>query len=83
MALQGQSAGVVTTPGMPPVIDPNNLYSEAASEKFSPVVTGALARVYVPNVLSNEIDVIDPGTLAVVDYFKAGRNPQHVVPSGI
>ena len=72
---------MATTPGMPPVIDANNLYSEAASEKLNPAISGALARVYVPNVLSNDIDVIDPTTLAVIDHFKAGHNPQHVVPS--
>jgi YVTN family beta-propeller protein len=76
-----ERARVVAFPGMPPVIDPNNLYSEAASKRLSPAVTGALARVYVPNVLSNDVDVIDPSTLEVVDHFKAGHNPQHVVPS--
>src|SRR5262245_60794844 len=50
----GQSAGAVTTPVMPPVIDPNNLYSEATSEKLSPTATGALARVYVPNGIRQE-----------------------------
>jgi YVTN family beta-propeller protein len=64
---------------MPPVVDPNNLYGEADSGNLSPAVTGALARVYVPNVLSNDIDVIDPATLAVIDHFKVGRSPQHVV----
>jgi YVTN family beta-propeller protein len=77
----GPPAKVVTIPGMPPVLDPNNLYSEAASGNLSPVAASALARVYVPNVLSNDIDVIDPATFAVIDHFKAGRNPQHVVPS--
>jgi YVTN family beta-propeller protein len=76
-----QLAGVATIPGMPPVIDPKNLYGEAASGKLSPAVTDALARVYVPNVLSNEIYVINPTTLAVIDHFKVGRRPQHVVPS--
>jgi YVTN family beta-propeller protein len=66
---------------MPPVIDPNNLYSEAAAGNFSTAVSGALARIYVPNVLSNDIDVIDPATLSVIDHFKASRHPQHVVPS--
>jgi YVTN family beta-propeller protein len=66
---------------MPPVLNPNNLYSEASAGKLSAAVAGALERVYVPNVLSNDIDVIDPATLVVVDQFKAGHNPQHVVPS--
>jgi YVTN family beta-propeller protein len=74
-------ATVAVTPGMPPVIDAANLYSEAASGHMSAAVTGALARVYVPNVKSNDVYVIDPSTFKVVDRFKVGVNPQHVVPS--
>ncbi len=72
---------IVTVAGMPPVPDPKNLYSEAAAGRFSSVVAGDLARVYVPNLQSNEVFVIDPATLKVVDRFKVGINPQHVVPS--
>ncbi len=66
---------------MPPVVDPNNLYSETRSDKLSPVVAKHLPRVYVPNRSSNDVWVIDPATLKVVDKFKVGINPQHVVPS--
>jgi len=72
---------VTTVPGMPPVTDPANLYSEAAADRFSPATAGALSRVYVPNVRSNDVYVIDPATFKVVDRFKVGINPQHVVPS--
>ncbi|MBI3545456.1 MAG: YncE family protein [Gammaproteobacteria bacterium] len=72
---------VKTVPGMPPVTDPSNLYSEAAAGRLSPAVSGALARVYVPNLRSNDVYVIDPATFKVVDRFKVGINPQHVVPS--
>ncbi len=72
---------VKTVPGMPPVVDPRNLYSETAAGKFSPAVAGALARVYVPDVSSNDVYVIDPATLKVVDHYKVGINPQHIVPS--
>jgi YVTN family beta-propeller protein len=75
------AAEVVTIPGMPPIVDPDNLYSEVSAGHFSPAVNGALERVYVPNVLSNDVDVIDPHTFTVVDHFRVGRNPQHVVPS--
>jgi YVTN family beta-propeller protein len=68
-------------PGMPPVVDPNNLYSETRADKLSPAVASALPRVYVPNLQSNDVYVIDPATLKVVDRFPVGRNPQHVVPS--
>jgi YVTN family beta-propeller protein len=75
------SAAVETIPGMPPVVDPKNLYSETAPDKLSPNVAGALSRVYVPNLKSNDVYVIDPATLKVVDKFPVGVNPQHIVPS--
>jgi len=72
---------IQTVPGMPAVIDPQNLYSETRSDKVSPVVAKHLSRVYVPNRTSNDVWVIDPATYKVIDKFKVGRNPQHVVPS--
>ncbi len=74
-------AAIETVPGMPPVVDPANLYSETAADKLSPAVAKALPRVYVPNLQSNDVTVIDPATLKVVDRFPVGVNPQHVVPS--
>ena len=72
---------VETVPGMPPVPDPTNLYSETRSDKLSPAVAGALPRIYVPNRQGNDVTVIDPATMKVVDRFPVGINPQHVVPS--
>ena len=72
---------MVTVPGMPPVANPANLYSETTADKFQPPVAGALPRVYVPNRMSGDVTVIDPATFKVVDTFKVGINPQHVVPS--
>ena len=72
---------VATVSGMPPVVDPSNLYSEAGPGRLSPATAGALERVYVPNVRSNDVYVIDPSTFKVVDRFKVGINPQHVVPT--
>ena len=72
---------VETVPGMPPVPDPTNLYSETRSDKMSPAVAGALSRIYVPNRQGNDVTVIDPATMKVVDRFAVGINPQHVVPS--
>lgn len=66
---------------MPPVIDPRNIYSEAAAGKFSDVVRHFPARVYVPCSVANRVDVIDPATFRVIDSFKVGRQPQHVTPS--
>jgi YVTN family beta-propeller protein len=76
-----RAPAVSTVPGMPPVPDPGNLYSEAAAGRLSAAVAGDLSRVYVPNLRSNDVYVIDPATMKVVDRFKVGINPQHVVPS--
>jgi YVTN family beta-propeller protein len=75
------SRTVQTLPGMPAVVDPNNLYSETRSDKLSSIVTKHLPRVYVPNRSSNDVWVIDPATFKVVDKFRVGVHPQHVVPS--
>ena len=72
---------IQTVPGMPPVIEPNNLYSETLPDKLSPVVAKHISRVYVPNRASNDVWVIDPATFKVVDKFAVGVHPQHVVPS--
>ncbi len=66
---------------MAPVVNPTNLYSETGSSHISAATVGALQRVYVPNLRSNDVYVIDPATYKVVDKFKVGRGPQHVVPS--
>jgi YVTN family beta-propeller protein len=68
-------------PGMPSVVDPNNIYSETRPGDLSPSVRGFPDLVYVPNSGSNTVDVIDPHTCKVVRQFQAGRQPQHVVPS--
>jgi len=75
------AASVATVPGMPPVVDPKNLYSETVASKLGDATKNALPRVYVPNIVSNDVYVIDPATLKVVDRFRVGVNPQHVVPS--
>ncbi|MFZ4481142.1 MAG: hypothetical protein ACOYNZ_14745, partial [Rhodoferax sp.] len=67
--------------GMPPVVDASNLYSETGSTHMSATVKNHLERVYVPNLRSRDVYVIDPSTLKVVDRIKVGFGPQHVVPS--
>jgi YVTN family beta-propeller protein len=81
VAAQPGARSVDTIPGMPAVADPANLYSETRSDKMSPAVATALLRVYVPNLKSNDVYVIDLATLKVVDRFRVGINPQHIVPS--
>ena len=68
-------------PGMPPVLDASNLYSAAGAGQLSAAVAGALPRVYVPELRSNDVVVIDPQTRKIVGRFAVGVNPQHVVPA--
>ena len=75
------AAQVQTVPGMPPVPDPKNLYSEIGADKVSPALADHKELVYVPHVQSNDVYVIDPKTYKVIDKYKVGLNPQHVVPS--
>ncbi len=67
--------------GMPPVVDPTNLYSETAAGRMSPAVAGAVPRIYVPSLGSDQVYVIDPDKFQVVDRFPVGREPHHIVPS--
>ncbi len=68
-------------PGVPPVPDPKNLYSETTPDKMSAAVKSALPRIYVPHVQSDDVYVIDPAKLKVIAKFRVGANPQHVVPA--
>jgi DNA-binding beta-propeller fold protein YncE len=72
---------VATVPGMPPVVDAKNLYSEQAAHKVVPAIAGDLPRIYVPNLRGHDVHVVDPATMKVVDRFKVGHSPQHIVPS--
>ena len=68
-------------PGMPPLLDPHDVYAANRPGHLSPIVNGFPERVYVPNSGGNSVDVIDPRTLKVVDHFAVGKQPQHVIPS--
>lgn len=58
-----------------------NVYGHATPSDISDVVKGHKSLVYVPNTLSNTVQVIDPKTYQIVDRFPSGKDPQHVVPS--
>ena len=78
----GAGGAVETVPGMPPVADPANLYSETPAGQAEPGGGGrAAARLRAEPASRNDVYVIDPATLKVVDRFTVGINPQHVVPS--
>ncbi len=58
-----------------------NVYSADTPGDLSPAVRGDPALVYVPNSLSNTVDVISQRTLKIVEQFPVGALPQHVTPS--
>jgi DNA-binding beta-propeller fold protein YncE len=72
---------ISTLPGMPPVTDPSNVYSDAGAGMLSPAAREAKPLVYVPHTKSGDVWVIDPATFAVVGRYPAGREVQHVVPA--
>ncbi|WP_188284998.1 hypothetical protein [Streptomyces sp. CBMA29] len=68
-------------PGMPPLLDPKDVYAADRPNALSPVVRNFPSRVYVPNSDSNTVSVIDPKTYKVIKTIPVGEQPQHVVPS--
>jgi DNA-binding beta-propeller fold protein YncE len=58
-----------------------DVYRADAASALSPTVRGDPALVYVPNSLSNTVDVISQKTFKVVDRFSSGALPQHVTPA--
>ncbi len=80
-------AGPVTSsrggglPGMPPPVDPHNVYAAAGPNMLSPAIAADPAYVYVPNSRSNTVSVIDQHSMRVIATFPGGHEPQHIVPS--
>lgn len=68
-------------PGMPPVLDRNDIYAADKPGNLSPAVAKFPPRIYVPNSGSNTVDIIDPKTYRIIGGFRVGRQPQHVTPS--
>lgn len=58
-----------------------NIYAHTGVGMLAPQVVADPTRVYVPNGLSNTVDVIDPSTYKIVDHYAVGARPQHVVPA--
>lgn len=58
-----------------------NVYRYTTPADLRADLRAVTPRVYVPNSLSNTVQVIDPATFEIVDEFRVDREPQHVVPS--
>src|SRR5579884_2194655 len=62
----GAAPAVRTVPGMPAVVDPANIYSQAGPGMLGATARRALPRVYVPDRQTNNVLVIDPTTFKVL-----------------
>jgi YVTN family beta-propeller protein len=62
-------------------INMTNVYAHDGANRIAPAARNAKELIYVPNSLSNTVDVIDPHTYKVVRHFAVGGLPQHVVPA--
>jgi YVTN family beta-propeller protein len=58
-----------------------DVYAHDGANMLAPAALAALPRIYVPNSMSNTVDVIDPKTYKIVEHFAVGALPQHVVPA--
>ncbi|MFN2478613.1 MAG: YncE family protein [Pseudonocardiaceae bacterium] len=68
-------------PGMPPVPVQRNVYADAGAGMLAPAVRADRPLVYVPDVRSGDVRVIDPGNYEVLARYPIGREVQHVVPA--
>jgi YVTN family beta-propeller protein len=68
-------------PGMPPPLDPHDLYAADRPGALSPAVRADLPRVYVPNHASGTVSVIDPASGQVIQTVRVPSGPEHVVPA--
>ncbi len=58
-----------------------NVYAAAGARDLAPAIGNDPPLVYVPNSMSNTVDVISQRTFKVVDHFPTGELPQHVTPA--
>src|SRR6266540_728697 len=75
------AGGPALLPGMPPPLDPGDVYAADRPGMLSAAVRGDPALVYVPNSQSNTVDAIDQRTYRIIRQFPTGAEPQHVTPS--
>ena len=77
----GGSVAVPKEGAIPALLNPTNIYAAEGPGMLSPTVKGDPALVYVPNTISNTLDVISQKSMTVIAHYASGRLPQHVVPS--
>ncbi|HST54344.1 MAG TPA: hypothetical protein VLJ42_00415 [Solirubrobacteraceae bacterium] len=77
----GSRRRVSPVAGIPPLLDPHNVYAADRAGLLSPTVRRDPALVYVPNSKANTVDVISQRSFKVVAHFAVGALPQHITPS--
>ncbi len=77
----GAAAPGAALPGMPPLLDPHDVYAADRPGALADAVRNDPVRVYVPNLDSDTVSVIDPATYKVIQTVNVGDAPQHVVPA--
>jgi DNA-binding beta-propeller fold protein YncE len=68
-------------PGMPPPLDPHNVYAGAGAGMVDSVARHAQPLVYVPLGGAGSVTIIDPVEHKVLRTFATATLPQHVVPA--
>ncbi|HYL50673.1 MAG TPA: YncE family protein [Acidimicrobiia bacterium] len=69
------------TTTVPQYSGPLNIYAHSGAGMLSATARGARSLIYVPESMSEYVDVIDPATYRVIDRYRTGGRPQHVVPA--
>ncbi len=67
--------------GIPPLLEPGDVYAAGRPGLLAPEARLALPRIYVPNSEDGTVSVIDPVTYKVLSTVATGKLPQHVTPS--
>jgi DNA-binding beta-propeller fold protein YncE len=62
-------------------VSPVNVYAATGAGQLSPAVRGDPALVYVPNSMSDTVDVISQSSFKIVASYLVEALPQHVTPS--
>ena len=57
------------------------VYAFDGPNQLNATTRAARYLIYVPNSLSDTVDVIDPNTMRIVEHFAVGALPQHVTPA--
>jgi YVTN family beta-propeller protein len=67
--------------GIPPLLDPHDIYAAGRPGRLAPEARLARALVYVPNSAAGTVSVIDQRTYKVLEVVPTSRLPQHVTPA--